>query len=179
MTRSLLSGIIGNLVVDNLPQNIEVCRPFLNPQSAYASFDKKLSLNLVGVWWVSQVFEDYQIIFVNYFRNVNYPFNFSRDSLGLTVKVKSVIHKIYHELWLLNIRTSYTLLYIILHFFILTRAFPLFLYVGGILLDILFSFSTHKKSSLSKSLVGLVEISIFLCCLAICLVSRIFAADYG
>ena len=178
-TRSLLSRIIGNLVVDNSPPNFEVCRHFLNPQSAYASFDKKLSLNLVGVWWVSQVFADYQIIFVNYVRNVNYPFNFSSDSSGITIKIKSVIYKIYHELWLLNIRTWYTLLYIMLHFFILTRAFPLLFYVGRILLEILFSFNTHKKSSLSKSVVALVKIYIFLCSLAICLVSKIFVADYG
>ena len=40
MTVSLVSGTIENMVADNFPQNFEACRPFLNLQSVYASFDK-------------------------------------------------------------------------------------------------------------------------------------------
>ena len=59
--------------------------------------------------------------------------------------------------------------------FILTRAFPLLFYVGAILLDNFFCFGT----SLSKSVVRLVKMSMFLYSLAICQVSWIFVADYG
>ena len=61
---------------------------------------------------------------------------------------------------------------------ILSRAFPLLFYVGAILLQFFFVFVlVHKKASLSKSVVSLVKMSMFLCSLAICQVSSIFVAD--
>ena len=116
--------------------------------------------------------------YVNYVKNVSKPFNFSRDSLGITIPVRSLIQKIYHELWSLKNRTWYKLLYIILHSLFLLEPFG---FCSTLARSCFKSFfvMVHKKSRLRKSLVNLVKMSMFLCSLAICQVSSIFVADYG
>lgn len=140
----------------------------------------------MGAWCFSQVVGDYQIIYVNY---VNCQLCQVCQKCQLSIQLfKRLIGHNHTQLNQLYIKftknsghwTQNMIQVLIYHivFFILTRGFPLWFYIGAILLENFFV-SVLKNASLSKSVLNLVKMSIFLCPLAICQVSSIFVADDG
>ena len=140
----------------------------------------------MGAWCFSQVVGDYQIIYVNY---VNCQLCQVCQKCQLSIQLfKRLIghnHTQFNQLYIKFTknsvhRTQNMIQVLIYHvvFFILARGFPLWFYIGAILLENFFV-SVLKNTSLSKSVLNLVKMSIFLCPLAICQVSSIFVADDG
>ena len=136
----------------------------------------------MSVWCFPQVVGDYQIIYVNY---VNCQLCQVCQKCQLSIQLfKRLIghnHTQINQLYINPGHWTKNMIQVLIYrivFFILTRGFPLWFYDGAILLERNFV-SVLKNISLSKSVVNLVKVSIFLSPLAICQVSSIFVADDG